>query len=142
MRREPPIGRQKELLEHLNAALRSYQEALALLPAAMRWTISPSLTPGSPTASGIAGDLDRALPHYQDAIRYMERAGNVYDAARGRFNVAVALARAGRLTDARAYADAALRNFETYGDRAADEIQKTHALLADIDRDLAQPKPT
>ncbi len=130
-----------ELLEHLNGALRSYQEALALLPPDAVDDLAVSHA-GIANCFGDAGDLDRALPHYQDAIRYMERAGNVYDAARTRFNVAVDLANAARLTDARAYALAALRNFETYGDRAADDIQDTHALLAAIDRRLAQPKPT
>ena len=91
---------------------------------------------------GETGDLGRALPHYQDAIRYREKQGNVYRAAGTRRNVALDLANAGRLADARAYALAALRNFETYGDRAADMIQNNRDLLADIDRRLTQTQPT
>jgi tetratricopeptide (TPR) repeat protein len=83
---------------------------------------------------GDAGDLDRALPHYREAIRHQEAAGALYNAASTRFNVAVTLAQAGRLAEAREYAYAALRNFQTYGDRAADEIQETQELIAQIEQ--------
>jgi tetratricopeptide (TPR) repeat protein len=79
---------------------------------------------------GVTGDLDRALSHYQQSIRYQEIRGNVFDATQTRCNVALTLANAGRLHDARLYSAAALRNYETYGDRAADKIQKTQQLLA------------
>jgi tetratricopeptide (TPR) repeat protein len=36
---------------------------------------------------GDTGDLDRALSHFREAIRYFETAGNIYHAARARFNV-------------------------------------------------------
>jgi tetratricopeptide (TPR) repeat protein len=132
---------EKELLEHLNVALRSYHEALALFPPdAVDELAVTHAQLGN--IYGDAGDLDRALPHYQDAIRYREKQGDLYRAAQTRFNVAVDLARAGRLPDARAYALAALRNYETYGDRAADEIQRTRRLLAHIDRRLTPSQPT
>jgi len=38
--------------------------------------------------------------------------------------------------DAREFALTALRNHETYGDRATDKIEKTWQLLADIESDL------
>lgn len=41
---------------------------------------------------------------------------------------------AGRCSDAAEYARAALRNFETYCQAAAAEIQKTQQLLAEIER--------
>ncbi len=46
--------------------------------------------------------------------------------------MASALMNAGRLEDALLYAQAALRNFETFDDRAAEEIQKTQGLIARI----------
>ena len=125
----------EEGLRHLNAAWQFYQQALDLLPPNAVDDLAVAHN-----ALGIiwveAGDLDRALPHYREAIRYREMQGNLYDAARTRFNVAIGLADAGRLADAREYAHAALRNFETYGDRAADMIQKTQQLIARIEQAL------
>jgi len=54
-----------------------------------------------------AGQLDRALPHYREAIHFYELAGDLYGAARTRYNVALSFLSAGRLADARDYADAA-----------------------------------
>ena len=58
-----------------------------------------------------AGYIDRALHHFQQDIRYCEQAGDIFGAGETRRNVALALYRAGRLSDARAYAEAALANF-------------------------------
>jgi hypothetical protein len=44
-----------------------------------------------------------------------------------------------RLSDAAEYARAALRNYETYGQAAAAEIQKTQQLLARIEQTLNSP---
>jgi len=84
------------------------------------------------------GDLDRALRHYQQDIRNCERAGDIFGAGQTLRNVAVTLATADRLSDARAYAEAALANFPTFGDHAADAIQKTESLIADIDEAVAK----
>jgi hypothetical protein len=43
-----------------------------------------------------------------------------------------------RLPDARAYAEAALVNFQRFGDRAAQEIQKAEQLIAEIDQSMAK----
>ena len=85
-----------------------------------------------------AGDLDRAVHHYRESIRYEEMQGNVYGAAQTRFNVALALMDAGRLPDAREYALAALRNYQTYGDRAAADIQETQRLIARIEQAMGR----
>ena len=117
--RARPTSQPTNCSRHLNAALGFYHQALDLLP--------PNAVDDLAVTHnqlGIiyddAGDLDRALPHYREAIRYSRNAGNLYGAARTRFNVALALRNAGRLADALEYAQAALRNFATYGDRAAD----------------------
>jgi len=57
----------------------------------------------------------------------------LYKAAQYRAWVAVDLANAGRLADAREYARAALRNFESFGNRAAEMIEKTRGLVAAIE---------
>lgn len=126
------------LLAHLNAAVQSYQEALAMFPTDAVVELAISHTALGATY-GDGGDLDRALPHYRQAIRYFEKAGNVYNAGQTRFNLAMDLAKAGRLPDALDYAQAARRNFETFGDRAAEVIQKTNKLIAQIEQDLKAP---
>jgi tetratricopeptide (TPR) repeat protein len=85
---------------------------------------------------GDADQLDRALPHFRESIRYKESAGNLYGAAQTRRNVAVVFLRAGRLADARDYTHAALRNFQTYGAGAQQDIQKALDLIAAIDMAL------
>jgi len=122
-----------ELHHHLNEAVGFYHQALDLQPE----NAVNNLAVTHNQLGNIyddAGDLDRALPHYRDAIRYAESGNNLYEAARTRLNVAVALMNAGRLSDAVEYARAALRNFETYGQAAAAEIQKTQQLLAKIEQ--------
>lgn len=121
-----------DLLRHLNAAVGFYQQALTLLP--------PNAIDDLAVAHNQLGiiyrsadDLDRALHHYRESIRYKEAAGNIYSAGETRCNVAIALANAGRLPDALLYAQAALRNFATYGDRAAEMIQRTQGLIAEIE---------
>jgi tetratricopeptide (TPR) repeat protein len=85
-----------------------------------------------------AGDIDRALQPYRKAIRDKEEVGDTFGAGETRYNVALALRDAGRLDDARDYAEAALANFQTFGERAAAEIQKPKKLIAEIDKALEQ----
>jgi tetratricopeptide (TPR) repeat protein len=73
---------------------------------------------------GDAGDLDRAVQHYRKSIQFKERSGNLYSASANRFNVAIDLFNAGRRADALEYAQAALRGFESYGERAEEEIER------------------
>jgi tetratricopeptide (TPR) repeat protein len=120
-----------ELPKHLNAARESYQQALDLLPEdAVNDLAVTHNALGAVYAN--AGDMLRALPHYREAIRYFEAAGHNYNAGKVRFNVALALADSGRLPDAREYARAALRDFQTYGDAAAEMIERTQRVLAMI----------
>ena len=122
----------EELVAHLNTAVGFYHQALDLLP-------DNAVNDLAVTHNQLgaiyrnAGDIDRALPHYREAIRYFEGAGDLYHAAGTRFNVALALSDSGRVADAREYARAALRNFETYGAGAAEMIQRTQQLLARLD---------
>ncbi|MCI0647548.1 MAG: tetratricopeptide repeat protein [Chloroflexi bacterium] len=121
-----------ELLAYLNAALDYYHQALDLLPV----DAVDDLAVAHNQLGLIyyeAGDLERALPHYRESIRYAELQGDFYGVGQTRRNVARALVQRGRLADAREYARAALRNFQVYGERAAAEIQKTEGLLAWIE---------
>ncbi len=126
-----------ELLQHLNTAAQFCHEALDLTPP----NAVNDLAVMHNQLGNIyddAGDLDRALPHYREAIRYFEAAGNLHHAGVTRSNVAIALAERGHLADAREYARAALRNFETYGEGAAEEVQKTRGVIEEIEREMGQ----
>jgi len=125
-------ARAEELLPWLDEAAGLYQQALEHFP--------PDAVDELAVAHnqlgniyGDAGDLDRSLSHSREAIRYQEAQGNPYGASLTRRNVAVHLAQAGRRADALEYARAALRGFESYGERAAAEIEKTRRLIADIE---------
>ena len=122
----------EQLLKYANEAVSAYQLSLELAP------------PDAVDVLGITHDhlgviytetdhFDRALPHYRDAIRYFERSGNLYEAAVTRRNVAANLAMAGRFADALEYAHAALRNFETFGPGAAEDVKRTQGLIAKIE---------
>jgi tetratricopeptide (TPR) repeat protein len=124
---------EEELLRHFNEAVRLYHEALDLFPADAVNDLA--VTHGALGAIyGDAGDFERALPHYRDSVQLNEQAGNLHRAAETRFNVAIDLLNAGRRADALEYAEAALRGFESYGERAAAEIEKTRGLIAAIRR--------
>jgi len=122
-----------ELLQHLNDAVRFSLQVLELTPPN---AVDALAVIHNQLANIYAQvhDFDRALPHWREAIRYKEAMGDLYKAGMYRYNVAVALAKAGRLVDAREYALAALRNFETFGDRAAEEIEETKGLIAEIEK--------
>ena len=80
-----------------------------------------------------AGQLDQAVAHYRESIRYYEQAGNLYGAATTRENVAITYAQAGRLDDALLFARAALRNFEQFGPAAAAEAEQARQRVAWIE---------
>ena len=125
-----------EILRHMNGALGAYLKVLQMIPPDAIGDLAA--THGQLGNIYLrAGILDRALEHYRQTIRYYEQAGNLYSAAQTRYNVALALAQSGRFGDAREYALAALRNYQTCGPGAADEIQKTLDLIAQIDKAAA-----
>lgn len=124
-----------ELFSYLNEAGRYALEALDLVP--------PDAVADLGAVHNLlgliywnAGDLDRALPHYRQAIHLTEVQGNFYNAAVIRSNMARALYSAGRQADALEYAQAALGGFESYGDRTLGMIEKTKELI-----ELVQGKP-
>jgi hypothetical protein len=127
----------EELVRHLAEAARLYGQALDMMPATAvteRGIIHNQL--GNIYVN--TGDINRALHHYQQDIRYCEQTGDIFGASEARRNVAIALRAAGRPSDARAYAEAALANFRTFGDRAADRIQHCESLIAAIDQAIAK----
>jgi tetratricopeptide (TPR) repeat protein len=127
---------QAELLAHLNAARDAYQQALDLTPGDAVGELAVIQNQlGMIYADG--SQFEVALRHYQEAIRYEEVRGNRYGAAQTRGNVAAALADRGRLGDGLLWAEAALRDFQSYGARAAAEIAQIQQLIAEIGQTVA-----
>ena len=123
------------LLKYLNQALGRYLEALELFPENAVADLA-RVHNQIGNIYGEAGQMDGAMYHYNQSIQYGESMGDLYGAGQIRFNVAVALVQADRFQDALAYAQAALRNYQTYGDRAAEEIQRTKNLIKRIMAEL------
>jgi tetratricopeptide (TPR) repeat protein len=120
-----------ELRRHLRDALQRYGEALEMTPPdAVRQLAATHGSLGN--IYDDAGDVERALHHYREAIRLNEASSDLYAAARTRFNFALVLAKADRIADARQYADAALRGFQTHGSGAADDVQQALDLISDL----------
>ena len=121
----------EELFWHFTEAVRFYLEALELLP-------PDAIDDMGVTHNALgaiyteAGDFDSALPHYREAIQRLEQVGALFNASVTRFNVAVGFFNAGRQEDALDYAEAALRGFESYEERAAEMIETTRGLIAAI----------
>jgi tetratricopeptide (TPR) repeat protein len=121
------------LLEHWNAALHAYQQALDMMP--------PDAVNELATTHNLlgviykdAGQTEQAVAHSREAIRYFEQAGKVYDAGVARENIARAYAQAGRFDDALLFARAALANFEQFGPAAAAEAERARQVIAWIEQ--------
>jgi tetratricopeptide (TPR) repeat protein len=98
----------------------------------MRWYLEDYLQYPLDPARDEAHNIECALHHYRESIRYDESAGDLYGAAGTQYNVAIALMGSKRFADAREYAAAALRNYQTYGASAAKDVQDTLDLIARI----------
>ena len=122
------------LVEHRNAALAAYKQALELIP-----------TGDAENLAGVhnqlgniylqAGDTRQALHHYQQSIAHQEARGNTYGAGLTRYNIAVLLQRAGRPGDALHYARAALHDFERTGPGATQRAATARELVARLEQD-------
>jgi tetratricopeptide (TPR) repeat protein len=121
------------LVDHLNAALHGYHQALDLAPVGDHE--HRALTEHQ---LGIVytyvGDGGQALRHYQAAIQHHEARGDHYGAGGTRLNIALLLARDGRGSDALLYARAALHHLQQAGPGAAATIAHTRQLIADLEQ--------
>ena len=128
----------EQLIELLNKALSHYFAALKLIPTNAVNTLA--ITHNQIGLAYLrAGDLERALEHYDDSIRLQKGANNHYGAGQAQFNVALALYKAQRLVRARLYAKAALNSFAPYGAGASADVEKAQRLIAEIDEALVKP---
>jgi len=119
------------LSQHVNKAVKYYQEALKSLPKNAVDDLARTHNMSGLVYSHV-GNLEQALYHYREAIRYFEMAGDIYSAGKSRFGVALALLVDANRPDALEYARAALLNFQSFPQGAEAEIQKTEGVIEEI----------
>ncbi len=132
-------GRADERLADLSSALKFYQSALRLTTPTGEVAPLGLIHHQLGTIYYFMGQDNLSLAHFRYSIRYAEMEDDIHGAAVTRLFIAGILTKHGRLADAQAYASAGLSNFETFGDRAAEEIQKSREMLGEIERKLQQP---
>jgi tetratricopeptide (TPR) repeat protein len=119
------------MIGHLKNALNYCHNALKIIP-----PNAVNLLMSAHNALGLiydkSGNNDQSVSHYMQSIQFAEIAEDYYGAGITRRNIALTYEQSGRLPDALDYARAALRNFETYGNRAADWIEKMKGLIAHL----------
>lgn len=126
----------EEQVAHVLSAGAAFQQALDLTPPdAIRDLAVTHNHLGN--VYKYTGLLDVAMDHYRTAIRYEEASGDRYGAATIRRNAAGALEVYGRLEDALEWARAALRDYQSYGDRARDQAAEVHQFIDSIQQAMA-----
>ncbi len=139
---------QETVLRHAQAAEEHYRKGLNLCPASAIANLGP-MHAQLGTFYGEVDQTERAREHYEKAAQHFEKSGDRYNAGKVRFNMALMYAQvAGReetparrrdlLLRGQAYAQAALRDFQSYQGRAAGDEADARQLLTDIDQDLAK----
>jgi tetratricopeptide (TPR) repeat protein len=132
--------------KHRQAAESQYQQALKLCPASATAELGP-LFGQLGNFYGETGQHERALKQYEKAVHYFEQTGDRHHAGLTRVHVAMWYVKAASeappanqrdvLLRARAYAQAALRDFQHYDGREAEEEAKVQRLLDNIVQLLA-----
>ena len=135
------------LLKHVQAAEAHYLEALQLCP-------SNAITLLGPLHNQLGllymhiGQTELAREHYEQCVQIFEQIGDRYGAGGARYNMAVMYGQSASRQDspktrrdlllrAKAYAEAALRDYQSYQGRAADKEADAQQLIAAIDQALA-----
>lgn len=131
---------ESELIRHLTDARQYYLRAIEHAGADdYAQLASHNLQYGH--ASYSMGDIERALPHYREAIRFDQLQHNTFGAAKTRFNLAIALRDVGRLGEARRYAVAAfgeLRKIE--GPTSEDLLDRARRLVLTLEELIEQKR--
>jgi tetratricopeptide (TPR) repeat protein len=129
----------EECIGYLSKAAEYYQQALKMFPLN---AVSELAT--THNQLGIvyaeAGQIDVALHHYRESIRYCEAMQDRFAAGQTRYNAALGLANAGRFADAREWAQSALRDYQAC-ENADQEVLRTLKLLGWIESALQATSP-
>ncbi len=126
-------------LGHAQTAENYYRQALALCPASAIGHLGPMHGQLGNLYQEV-GQIERARQHYEKAADYFEQTGNRYNSGQTRYNLAVMYARTAGgeeiptrqrdlLRRALAYAQAALRDFQSFQGRAADWEARAQGLI-------------
>ncbi len=136
-RNERPVA---ELKNHLTHGLRSYEMAIEHTRNDDPRRLSELwLYYGHVHYS--MGQIERAIPHYRQSIRYDVENGDACSAARTRFNIAIALRDLGRLGEARRYATQAYNESLELGGLAPENIvERSRRLIQLIERALFEKR--
>ena len=135
-------------MKHVQAADKHYQQALDLCPAAAVAVLGPIHHQLGILYADV-GQMEPAREQYEKAAQYKEQCGDRHGAGITRDGMAIMYLRAAAteetparqrdlLLRAEVYAQAALRDFQHYEGRAADEEAKAQQLLDDIGQALAE----
>jgi tetratricopeptide (TPR) repeat protein len=119
---------------YLSQAERYNRQALEMFPANAVRELGPTHHQLG-IVYAAAGQIDTALRHYRESIRYYETMKDRFGAGQSRFNAALALAGAGRFADARDWAQAALRDYQAC-ENADERVVETLKLLECIESGL------
>jgi len=130
------------VLGHAQAAEQRYLQALALCPATALTDLSPIHNQLGNLYREV-GQTEPAREHYEKDVQICEQTGNRYDAGQVRRNMGIMYLDAAEreatpprqrelLERARAYGEAALRDYQHYQGRAADMEARAQGLLAAI----------
>ena len=121
----------EESFAHLHRAANLYQDSLDWMPPDAASDLPVLHNQLAMIYQGM-GEVESSLYHSREAIREYEKTGKLFAASQSRSNAAVTLLIADRRADALEYAQAALRGFESYGEKAMEEIERTRQLIAKI----------
>ena len=131
---------ESELIRHLADSRQYYQRAIEHDASSDYESLAKhNLQYGH--ASYSMGDIDRALPHYREAIRYDQLRRNTFGAAKTRFNLAIALRDVGRLGESRRYAVAAFGELQRLdGPISEDLFERARKLVMNIEARLEEKR--
>ncbi|OUC16092.1 MAG: hypothetical protein B0A82_03700 [Alkalinema sp. CACIAM 70d] len=131
----------KESFNYFRQAARFLYESLNLLPldAVRELAVIHTSLVG---LHGFIKNIDQAVFHSREAIRYYEVIGESYSTAFPMINIASALERVGRHEEALIYAQTSLRILKPFGNQAISHIQTVQELIEDIENSLTQMKLT
>jgi tetratricopeptide (TPR) repeat protein len=128
-------GSSEQVLGYFRQALALYLDALELTPPSAVGSLAAKHQSVGQMYFTL-GDVGASLEHYREAIRYHEVQDNFFEAARDRQGIARALVKQGNYADALLYAQAAVQNFESYGDSARRDLQEAQDFTEYIERHL------
>jgi tetratricopeptide (TPR) repeat protein len=133
------VKSEEEHFQQLAQGVECYTQALKMLPLNAPQDLAITHNQLG-NAYSDANQIETALHHYRESIRYKEAMHDRFAAGLTRYNVALLLANAGRLADGHEWAQAALRDYRA-SENADREVTETLQLLEQIESRLRATSP-